>query len=237
MLLINAVNWSADYPARHPLRRVPAWYRSRFEGNPEVCLRVVHAESDLRRALRNGAAAVIISGSPRDAWTDDPINQRLCDVIFECRERKLPFLGICYGHQLLARALGGKVAPHPAGLELGNVAVRLTKAGRRFPLFAGLPPRFEVLLSHVDAVLELPSDCELLVTGRHTRIQAFHTDLLMGVQFHPELDPESLRFIWSVRRDCWRKRVDFDLDRRLDTLRPTPLVNRVLNNFVNHFIP
>jgi GMP synthase (glutamine-hydrolysing) len=238
VLLINAVNWSAEYPARHPLRNVTGWYQSRFVHSPEVNLCVVAADRGLRRAMKNGTQAVIISGSPRDAWSDDAINQRLCDVIFECQERKLPFLGICYGHQLLGRALGGKVARHPRGLELGNVPVRLTRAGKRFPLFNGFPAQFDVLLSHADAVLELPSDCELLVTGQHTRVQAFQAGhLLMGVQFHPELDPESLRFIWSQRRERWRHKVDFDLDRRLDTLRATPIVNRVLNNFVDHFIP
>ena len=77
----------------------------------------------------------------------------------------------------------------------------------------------------------------MLATGLHTRIQAFHQDgLLLGVQFHPETDPDVLRFIWSVRRDRWRDKVSFDLDDALDTLRPTPLAAKVLQNFVSRVV-
>ncbi|MBI2929350.1 MAG: type 1 glutamine amidotransferase [Verrucomicrobia bacterium] len=237
VLLIDAVVWSAAYPAAHPLRNVGGWYARWVAGLPGVSLRVMSAEAEVVRPARGGVQGVILSGAPRDAWSDDPLNEKLCDVILVCRDFGVPFLGVCYGHQLLARALGGVVAPHPDGLELGNITVQLTAAGTRSPLFSGLPAEFEVLSSHADAVLELPPNCELLATGLHTHIQAFQRDgLLFGVQFHPETDPDVLRFIWSVRRDRWRDKVNFDLDHALDTLRPAPLAAKVLQNFVNRVV-
>jgi GMP synthase (glutamine-hydrolysing) len=238
VLLIDAVVWSAGYPARHPLRDVGRWFARHLADDSGVALEVLSAEKDVLRALRRGADGVILSGSPRDAWAADPSNDKLCALVEECQRRSVPFLGVGYGHQLLARALGGVVTPHPAGLELGNFPVQLTSAGKRSPLFNGFPAEFEVLLSHADAVLKLPPSCELLATGRHTAIQALACEgRLFGVQFHPETDPEILRFLWSARLDRWRDKVSFDLERALDGLRPAPLAPRVLQNFVNHCIP
>lgn len=229
--------WSEAYPVNNPYRDVGRWFSRWLTNVPSFNFTAVSVESDLRCRLRQGIDGVIISGSPRDAWGDDPINDKLLGVIKDCRERNLPLLGVCYGHQLLGRALGGVVAPQPLGFELGNVELTLTTAGLNFPLFRGFPQRFDVLQSHADAVLEMPAGCELLATGGLTPIQGFHWNgLLMGVQFHPEQEPETLRFIWSARRDKWRDKVDFDLDARLDNLRPTPLAARLLQNFVNYYV-
>jgi len=235
-ILIDAVAWSEAYPASSPHRDVGRWFSRWLTDVPAFELSVVGVDADHRKLL-DDVGGVIISGSPRDAWREDPVNDRLLEVIDSCRERRLPLLGVCYGHQLLGRALGAKVAPQPQGFELGNVELTLTRAGLDSPLFRGLSQRFQVLQSHGDAVQEMPAQCELLATGGLTPIQSFHyDDLLMGVQFHPEQEPESLRFIWSVRRDKWRDKVDFDLDARLDNLQPTPLAARVLQNFVNHYV-
>ncbi len=237
VLLIDAVVWPPTTPAADPRRDVPRWYARWLADLAGVTLRTASATDDVLGQLDHGVRAVILSGSPRDAWSDDPINARLLEVIQACRSRAVPFLGVCYGHQLLARALGGPVGRHPAGLELGNIDIELTPAGRAAPLFAGLPARFGVLSSHADAVLELPAGCELLAQGRHTLIQAFHREQrYFGVQFHPETDPETLRFIWEPRRATWRTRVGFDLDHVLDHLAPTPWAAAILRNFVTYYI-
>lgn len=238
MLLINAVCWSEAYPPNDPLGDVLGWYQRRLAHLPRVQLHTVTPEEDVIRAIRRHADAVIISGSPRDAWADDAVNLKLCGAIHECDDLGIPFLGICYGHQLLGRALGGEMGPHPCGLELGTIPVRLTEAGKNFPLFQGVPEQFDVLLSHADAVLSLPPRCELLATGDFTKIQAFHRDgRLIGVQFHPELEPETLRYIWSPRRQVWRDKVDFDLNEHLDTMQSTPHAVRMLENFVTQLLP
>jgi len=191
------------------------------------------AEQDFAPFLKEQLSGVILSGSPRDAWTEDPVNTRLCDLVHACAKANLPFLGVCYGHQILARAFGGKVARHPQGLELGNTQVGLTAPGQSCPLFAGFPQQFDVLSSHADAVLELPSEAELLVEGQFTRVQGFQIGQhLFGVQFHPESDPDTMRFLWSTRREAWRKRVSFDLDKTLDDLQPTPMAANMLRNFI-----
>lgn len=236
LLLIDAVPWSEAYPAIHSYRNVGRWFSRWLEASGAV-FETICVEADLLSRLRRGVGGVILSGSPRDAWSNDPINVKLTRVIEFCRGQRVPFLGVCYGHQVLARALGGVVGPQAEGLELGNIELNLTSAGLNHPLFRGFSGKFDSLQSHADAALALPPQCELLATGGMTPIQSFHWGrLLMGVQFHPEQDPDTLRFIWSGRRDKWRDKVSFNLDRRLDSLRPTPLAARVLNNFVNQFM-
>lgn len=237
VLLIDVVFWSSSYPAAHPLKDVFHWYSRWLADLPDVKIERVSAEADPLAAVRSGVDGAIITGSPRDAWNDDPVNHKLCDVVAACRECNTPVLGVCYGHQLLGRALGGVVGRHPHGLELGNTEVELTSAGQQSPLLAGLPPRFGVLSSHLDAVLEMPPGAELLVRGQFTVNQGFvWNNLLFGVQFHPEMDPEVLRFLWNPRRETWRPKVAFDLDRTLDSLQPTPLAPNILRNFVTQVI-
>jgi GMP synthase (glutamine-hydrolysing) len=236
--LVDAVCWSPAYPASHPIRDVYRWYARWFSNSDNTNLLYVNAEDDVLAAVQHQIYGVIVSGSPRDAWVDDPVNEKLCSLVGFCQREGIPFLGVCYGHQILARALGGRVARHPEGLELGNTPVELTPEGQRSALFSGFPKNFDVLSSHADAVLELPSETELLVRGEFTPVQGFHwQNRLFGVQFHPETDPDTLRFLWSTRRDLWRPKVMFDLDQVLDNLQSTPMAGNVLRNFVNRIVP
>ncbi|HVU35759.1 MAG TPA: type 1 glutamine amidotransferase [Opitutaceae bacterium] len=235
VLLVDAVSWAPSYP-ESPFRDVGAWFRRHFASVPGAELRAVGAETDLAAAVAAGTDAVIISGSPRDAWGDDPVNGRLCNLVHACRDRGTPVLGVCYGHQIIARALGAPVTRHPRGWEVGNTSVQLTPAGVASPLFAGLPPVLDVLSSHLDAVRALPPGAELLVQGEFTMIQGFHWQhQLFGVQFHPEMDPETVRFLWEPRRPLWRGRTAFDLDHTLDRMQPSPHGGQLLRNFIRYF--
>jgi hypothetical protein len=70
--------------------------------------------------------------------------------------RDMPVLGICYGHQLLADALGGQVAYHPQGPEAGVVDVQLLPEAAQDPIFADLPPSFPAAVIHWQSVSTLP---------------------------------------------------------------------------------
>jgi len=113
-----------------------------------------------------------------------------------------PVLGICFGHQLIARALGGIVERHVKGPEAGTVEVELTDAGQRDPLFAGLPVRFGVQQGHEDHVARLPPGAVLLARNDHTPVQAFaHGPMLRAIQFHPEFTAERSEAFVRVDRD------------------------------------
>ncbi|MBD5778268.1 type 1 glutamine amidotransferase [Pelagicoccus sp. NFK12] len=151
-----------------------------------------------RRASR--ADGVILGGSEASAWEDTAFNDHLLDLIAICKNNEIPFFGICYGAQLLGRALGAHVARHPEGIELGAPAIRISEKGRQHFIFDDVEGAcIWSVETHNDAVLTLPPDCELLASTAHTPVQAFALgDLLTGVQFHPEMNSEDLRYLWQA---------------------------------------
>jgi len=105
-----------------------------------------------------------------------------------------PVLGICFGHQLLAHAMGGEAGNHPGGLEIGTVEVALTDAAQDDPLLHGLPARFDAQAVHWQSALRLPEGAVLLAGNAFEPHQAFRIGLrAWGVQFHPEFDAEVMR--------------------------------------------
>jgi GMP synthase (glutamine-hydrolysing) len=97
-----------------------------------------------------------------------------------------PILGICAGHQFMAKHLGGDAAPAKVP-EFGKSVVDVHQPD---VLFEGLPNRFEVWESHNDEVTQLPPDFVALASSENCNIQAMrHRDRpLFGLQFHPEVE-------------------------------------------------
>ena len=133
--------------------------------------------------------ATVITGS-HDMVTDRrDWSERTASWLAEAASMGASILGICYGHQLLAHALGGTVDYNLLGPERGTTEVTLLKAASTDPLFGGLPQTIEVHVSHSQSVLRLPSDAVALAANNWDSNQAFRVgDRAWGVQFHPEFD-------------------------------------------------
>ncbi|AXQ78708.1 glutamine-hydrolyzing GMP synthase [Streptococcus chenjunshii] len=126
---------------------------------------------------------IILSGGPNSVYADDAFG--IDTAIFELG---IPILGICYGMQLLTEQLGGKVVP--AGLtgsrEYGQSRLHVRKESQ---LFADTPQEQTVLMSHGDAVTELPPGFDLIGESNDCPYAAIeNTDKhIYGIQFHPEV--------------------------------------------------
>ena len=133
--------------------------------------------------------SVIITGSPAMVTQDLEWSREGEEFLRTAINRDIPVLGICFGHQLLAQALGGTVDYHPGGREIGTTHVRLAPDAVNDRLFSSLPSRFPVHVTHMQSVLELPPGAQILAGNDFDRHQAVRfAKSAWGVQFHPEFD-------------------------------------------------
>lgn len=137
---------------------------------------------------------VIITGSHSMVTQELFWSLKLETFISEIILEKIPFLGICYGHQLLAKSLGAKVDYHPKGIELGTVDISVSKDALNDEIFKYLPSFFDVHVVHAQSALTLPKNAVLLASNSHEENHAFRIgENAWGVQFHPEYDENVMK--------------------------------------------
>jgi len=137
-------------------------------------------DTPVEEILKRKPKGIIFSGGPASVYSE---GAPLPDP--KIYELGLPILGICYGLQVLAHQLGGKVAPAEKH-EYGRATLRFLKEDK---IFKDLPREFQVWMSHADKVEELPESFEVLAVSDNAPYAAV-TDLkrdFYGVQFHPEV--------------------------------------------------
>jgi GMP synthase (glutamine-hydrolysing) len=134
---------------------------------------------------------VVVTGSSSSVYDDDEWIPALNEWLAEADERDLPVLGVCYGHQALAVALGGRVE-YMGEYEIGYRTVERTGDADdpAEDVLAGLDEEFTVFTTHQDRVVELPPDATLLAENDYG-VHAFRRGRAWGVQFHPEYDMET----------------------------------------------
>ena len=156
--------------------------------------------------IDRGFTHVIHSGSALSINETAPFVERAVAFIREARDQGLSQMGICYGHQLVCRALVGKHAVRacPNGMEAGWRPVKfLDQAVKAL----GIRETERVWQHHFDEVAEPPEGSELWATNTHCRVQAYinRDQHLLGTQFHPEFDKELGNQIYLDDRDLLEK--------------------------------
>ena len=174
---------------------------------------------------------IIITGS-HDMVTDkQPWSEKTADWVKQAVEAEIPLLGVCYGHQLLAHAMGGVVGDNPRGKEFGTVSIRLNPDGRRDRLFDETPETFAAQACHSQSVLQLPTGATLLASSEMDPHHPFRiSGRAWGVQFHPEFNGQILRLYIQRFADDLKSR-GRDADRLLSNIRETPQSETLLRRF------
>ncbi|MES2606577.1 MAG: glutamine amidotransferase [Pseudomonadota bacterium] len=121
-------------------------------------------------------------------------------------QQEIPILGICYGHQLLAHALGGVVDYNPRGREMGTKLIHLAAAAQQDELFRVSPPTFPAHVTHMQSVLRLPYGAEVLGWNSFEAHHAVRfAPRVWGVQFHPEFTTTAMSSYLHIRSEVLKK--------------------------------
>jgi len=181
-----------------------------------------------------GFDAVVIGGAGAHSVTEEyPFTAPLAAAVEGMVAARQPLFGSCWGHQFIAKALGGVVVTDLARKELGTFEIALTPAGEADPWLSGLPRRFGVQLGHHDRVVTLPEGAVELAASELCPNQAFRLAQapVYGAQFHVELDRERMLDRASVYREEYL--ADHGAMESLErALRPSPESATLLRRFL-----
>jgi GMP synthase (glutamine-hydrolysing) len=155
----------------------------------------VDADGAQARALiLTGSAAMV---SERAAWSE------ALAAWIRAQHGRVPMLGVCFGHQLIAHAFGGAVDYNPRGREIGTVDVQRLESAQDDVLFAKAPAQFPAQATHLQSVLRPPREAVILARSALDDCQAFrigrHT---WGLQFHPEFSADVMRAYIHAREEA-----------------------------------
>jgi GMP synthase (glutamine-hydrolysing) len=151
--------------------------------------------SPINQALLEDIDGVIIGGSDTSVLDEFSWTPAIMALIRQIAAVKMPLFGSCWGHQMIARALGGEVVSDVARKEMGSIEVNLTVEGQQDPIFSQLPASFTAQSGHKDHVSRLPENIVPLAYSNLSPYQALRVkDLpIYGAQFHADLGAKELK--------------------------------------------
>lgn len=208
------------------------WFLKHLAAASDPVVRDVTREGPPETA--EGWQGVVVTGSPamvteREAWSE-----RTADWLREAVCQGVPVLGVCYGHQLLAHAFGGRVGFREQGRESGTFEVSLTDSGAADSLLGQLPARFPAHLTHAQSVLTMPDEATLLACSQGEQHQAFRIGRhAWGVQFHPEFDRRIMTGYLETQASDLAKEGQ-DPRKLLAGVIDTPQASSLLHRFVEY---
>ncbi len=141
--------------------------------------------------------AWMVNGSRASVYDDKPWISRLKAFVREIHQSGRPFLGVCFGHQILAEALGGKVLPAESRWCVGVHEFSLTQQR------AWMQPHqdpFNLLMMCQDQVQQLPAGATLLASSPACPVGMFEVEgRMLGIQAHPEFTKAYDRALMEAR--------------------------------------
>lgn len=200
-------------------------------GAPGRVISIVDAEHGAPLPPVSECAGVVVTGSHAMVTDDLPWIRSLEAWVALLLTAGVPFFGICFGHQLLAKATGGEVDYHPRGEETGTVEIHLLPESAEDTLFRRLPKRFRVHATHSQTVIRLPENAARLAANGHDPNHAFRVGgNAWGVQFHPEYDAGIMKS-YILAEAAELQKAGRDVSKLLQSVTETPVALQILKNF------
>ena len=144
--------------------------------------------------------AILITGSPAGVYDSDPWIAPLMDFIRRAADARVPQVGICFGHQIMAEALGGKVVKSEKGWGIGRHTYEMCAC----PDWMGgdCPARISIPVSHQDQVVALPPGASVIAASEFTPFAGIDYGALpaMSFQCHPEFDAAYSAALYEIRK-------------------------------------
>ena len=176
-------------------------------------------------------AAIVITGSASMVSAREDWSERTAEWLGQAVQKGIPVLGVCYGHQLLAQAMGGRVGLNPGGRQIGTVTAQRIDSAINDPLIGGLPQTFAAQTSHSEVVLKLPPGAERLATSPLDDNFAIRfAENVWGVQFHPEFSVPVMSEYIQYRAEAIREE-GLNPECLLEKTNDTEDANSVLRKF------
>jgi GMP synthase (glutamine-hydrolysing) len=177
-------------------------------------------------AVITGSTAMVTDG---DAWSES-----VADWIRKAMGVELPLFGVCYGHQLMAHALGGRVGALPDGREIGTQYIELLPDAADDPLLRGLPARFRAHTTHQQSVLAPPPGARVLARSAQDPHQILrYGKHAISTQFHPEFSATVMRAYLRLRAPQLHAE-SRDMRALLSAVGAAPHARRLLRGFALH---
>jgi GMP synthase-like glutamine amidotransferase len=179
--------------------RYPEMFSSLLtQADPTLTFTLYDAKHDHLPSHVNACDAYLITGSRHSVNEGLPWISKLEDFILDLHAAQKKIIGICFGHQLIAKTLGGKVIKSPGGWGVGMSKNKITqqKSWMNPPL-----DKFNLLMSHQEQVVELPPGAEVLASNEACPFYMIQIGNNLTVQGHPEFSKDYSRALIEYRKD------------------------------------
>lgn len=163
---------------------------------PDWTFHPVHVTDNVLPGLVSDHDAYIVTGSPKSNQANDDWVERLHAFIRKLDEARAPTVGICFGHQAIAAALGGKLQENPGDTTADsfNIGVERLHLVAREPWMEPAHDTLDLYAAHAEQVTRLPLSARLLGWSHDCPVAAFAVgDHMLACEFHPELYRDFIR--------------------------------------------
>ena len=210
----------------------PQWFRLAAKV-PKLRLHIVDIKAGETLPPPREVAGALITGSAAMVTDRADWSERAAGWIRDAMDIELPLFGVCFGHQLMAHALGGRVDYLPGGREIGTQKIRLLPAAASDPLASTLPAGFRAHTTHMQCVQEAPAGAIVLARSARDPHQLLrYGPQALSSQFHPEFSAEVMRaYIRRKHTDMLHE--GLDPRRCFHEVAATPIARKLLHRFAH----